>query len=109
MEAMLMFNKAVEASSITLSMLQLTGAYIFPPLQVEVWGGTDKNNLRLLGKTDPPQPGKESGNENLAIKCSFNKTKVTCIKLVVTPVKSLPSWLPRRSTRESSKSLAFYR
>jgi uncharacterized membrane protein len=96
MEAMLLFNKAVEAGSITLSMLQITGAYIFPPLQVEIWGGTDKNNLRFLGKTDPPQPDKQSGNENLAIKCSFNKTKVTCIKLVVTPVKSLPSWLPAK-------------
>jgi uncharacterized membrane protein len=99
MEAMLLFNKAVEASSITLSMLQITGAYIFPPTQVEVWGGTDKNNLRLLGKTDPPQPDKQSGNENLAIKCSFNKTKVTCIKLLATPVKELPVWIPAKDEK----------
>jgi uncharacterized membrane protein len=99
MEAILMFNKAVEASSITLSMLQQTGAYIFPPLQVEVWGGTNKNNLKFLGKTDPTQPGKESGNENLAVKCSFEKTRVACIKLIVTPVKSLPSWLPAKDQK----------
>ena len=51
MEVMLMFNKPVEASSITLSMLQQIGAYIFPPAQVEVWGGTNKNNLKFLGNT----------------------------------------------------------
>ena len=92
MEVMLMFNKPVEASSITLSMLQQIGAYIFPPAQVEVWGGTDKNNLKLLSKLNPEQPTKESGQENLAVKCSFNKTYVSCIKLLITPVKNLPAW-----------------
>ncbi len=92
MEVMLMFNKPVEASSITLSMLQQIGAYIFPPAQIEVWGGNNKNNLKLLSKLKPEQPTKESGDENLAVKCSFNKTSVSCIKLLVTPVKSLPAW-----------------
>jgi len=92
MEVILMFNKPVEAASITLSMLQQIGAYIFPPSQVEVWGGADKNHLRFLSKTNPQQPNKESGTENLAIKCSFNKTKLSCIKLLITPVRSLPAW-----------------
>ncbi len=92
MEVMLMFNKPVEASSITLSMLQLTGAYIFPPAQVEVWGGNNKNNLKLLSKLNPVQPDEKSGQENLAVKCSFAKTSVSCIKLLVTPVKHLPAW-----------------
>jgi uncharacterized membrane protein len=99
MDVILMFNKAIEASSITLSMLQITGAYIFPPLQVEVWGGKDKDHLRFLDKTAPDQPGKESGNENLAIKCNFNKTNLKYIKLVVTPVKNLPPWLPAKDQK----------
>ena len=92
MEVILMFNKPVETSSITLSMLQQIGAYILPPAQVEVWGGNNKNNLKLLSKLKPQQPTKESTDENLAVKCSFNKTSVSCIKLLVTPVKSLPAW-----------------
>lgn len=92
MEVMLMFNKPVEASSITLSMLQQIGPYIFPPAQVEVWGGNNKNNLKLLSKLNPEQPAKESTDENLAVKCSFNRRSVSCIKLLVTPVKHLPSW-----------------
>jgi hypothetical protein len=92
MQAILLFNKPVEAASITLSMLQQTGAYIFPPSQVEIWGGMDKNHPKLLGKIKPGQPNQESGTENLAIKCSFNKTSVSYIKLIVTPVKSLPAW-----------------
>lgn len=99
MQVMLFFNKPVETSSITLSMLQQIGAYIFPPQQVEVWGGTDKNNLKLLSKTKPEQPGKETGQENLAIKCDFNKTTVSCIKLVVTPVRSLPAWHPGKGEK----------
>jgi uncharacterized membrane protein len=92
MEVMLMFNKPIEASSITLSMLQQIGPYIFPPAQVEVWGGTNKNNLKLLSKLNPEQPTEKSGDGNLAVKCSFNKTPVSCIKLLVTPVRHLPTW-----------------
>jgi hypothetical protein len=92
MEAMLLFKKPVDASSITLSVLQNTGAYIFPPQQIEVWGGIDKDHLKLLSKSNPPQPGVEAGNENLAIKCSFDKTNVSYIKLLITPVRSLPAW-----------------
>jgi hypothetical protein len=92
MEVMLMFGKPVEASSITLSMLQQIGPYIFPPAQVEVWGGTNKNNLKLLSKLNPEQPTEKSGDENLAVKCSFNKTSVSCIKLLLTPVRHLPAW-----------------
>ncbi|MEP6682299.1 MAG: FN3 associated domain-containing protein [Parafilimonas sp.] len=92
MEVMLLFNKPIEASSIILSMLQQIGAYIFPPAQVEVWGGNNRNNLKLLSKINPEQPNEKSGQENLAVKCSFNKTSVSYIKLLVTPVKSLPVW-----------------
>ena len=92
MEIMLFFDKPVEASSITLSMLQLTGAYIFPPAQIEVWGGSNKSNLKLLSALKPEQPNEKSGQENLAVKCSFNKTSVSCIKLLVTPVRKLPAW-----------------
>ena len=92
MQVMLFFNKPVEASSITLSMLLQIGAYIFPPQEVEVWGGTDKNKMKLLGKIKPEQPEKETGQENLAIKCDFAKTNVSCIKLLVTPVRKLPTW-----------------
>lgn len=92
MEVLLLFNKPIETSSITLSMLQQLGSYIFPPAQVTVWGGTDKKNLKLLTTIKPQQPNKESTQENLAITCSFTKTTVTYLKLLVTPVKSLPAW-----------------
>ena len=92
MEVMLMFHKPVETSSITLSMLQQIGAWIFPPLEVQVWGGIDKNHLKLLNTTKPLQPTKESGTENLAIKCSFATINVSYIKLLVTPVRKLPAW-----------------
>ncbi len=92
MEVMLMFDKPVDAGSITLSMLQQLGSYIFPPAKVEVWGGTDKAHLKLLDKIQPVQPQKESVTENLAVKCSFDKTTVSYIKLLITPVHSLPAW-----------------
>ncbi len=99
MEVMLLFNKPVEAGSITLSMLQQIGAYVFPPTQVEVWGGTDKDHLKLLSKINPEQPTKESGNENLVLKCSFDKTKLSCIKLLITPLKKLPAWHPGKGQK----------
>ncbi|MES1217646.1 MAG: FN3 associated domain-containing protein [Bacteroidota bacterium] len=93
MEAMLVFGKAIDAKSVTLSMLKNVPGFILPPASIEVWGGLEENKMKLLSKLNPKQPTKESENsENLAIECSFNPTEVKFIKLLVKPVAKLPQW-----------------
>jgi uncharacterized membrane protein len=99
MEAMFFFGKAEEIKTVTVSALKNIGGYIFPPESVEVWGGENEKDLKLLSKVMPAQPTKEMtekkdfvNTENLAINCSFKPVTVKYIKLVVKPVPKLPKW-----------------
>ncbi|MBL7761886.1 MAG: chitobiase/beta-hexosaminidase C-terminal domain-containing protein [Chitinophagaceae bacterium] len=93
MEVKMLFNKPIEANNVTMSIMKDADGYILPPLSMEVWGGTDENNLKLLARVTPKQPGKDSHEqENLAIACDFQPTQVTCIKLIAKPVPRLPDW-----------------
>jgi hypothetical protein len=99
MEAILFFGKPEEVKKVSISALKNIGGYIFPPESVEVWGGENEKELKLLSKVSPQQPTKEStkeknfiNTENLVIDCSFKPTTVKCIKLIVKPVPKLPQW-----------------
>jgi hypothetical protein len=71
-----------------------------PPQSFEVWGGTNKNDMKLLGKTKPKQPVKEDDPfGNIAIECNFPATEVSCIKFVAKPVKHLPKWHPGKGEK----------
>ncbi len=99
-DAMLFFAKAVEAKSITISVLQDINSFIFPPAKVEVWGGADAKQLRLLGSITPQQPTKESTEkENTALECSFKPTRIKFIRLVMQPVYHLPEWHPGKGQK----------
>ncbi len=93
MQAMLLFNNPVKAQSITFSVLQNIGGYLFPPTRIDVWGGTDEKHLTLLGGIVPKQPTKEmTAAVNLSLVCSFAPTELKCIKFLAVPVHKLPEW-----------------
>lgn len=91
-ESLLLFNHAVKATSVTISMLRDIGGSIFPPTIVQVWGGMDKNKMKLLSHIAPKQPFKGDPNENMPIVCEFASTPLKYIKVVATPLAKLPSW-----------------
>ncbi|NEU08058.1 cytochrome C [Flavihumibacter sp. R14] len=94
MEAMLFFKQPVMMQSVTLNMLRQIPNYIFPPTGVEIWGGSNKNNLRLLSIIKP-KAGKE-GDEDSSIKveAKFKPQQISCIKIVAKNLKKLPVWHP---------------
>jgi hypothetical protein len=91
-EGLLMFKEPVKASSVTVSLLRDIGASIFPPATVEVYGGSDKNRLSLLGKIFPKQPIKGDPNTNLPLSCAFSPRDLKFIKVIATPVAKIPEW-----------------
>lgn len=99
LQAMLVFNNTVKANSVTLSMLQNTGAYIFPPAKVQVWGGANEKELKLLATVTPAQPSKADPNSNIPITCLFAPTQVSCLKIVAMPVARLPLWHPAKGEK----------
>ncbi|HWB27963.1 MAG TPA: FN3 associated domain-containing protein [Chitinophagaceae bacterium] len=93
MLAVMFFNNPIKASSITFSALQNTGASIFPPVKITIWGGASEGNLKLLGTITPTPPTKDMIEvKNLALQCNFSPTELKVIKFQAVPVAKLPAW-----------------
>lgn len=92
MEALLLFNSPKPVKNVTVSVLRNTGGYLMPPVLIEVWGGSDPKNLKLLGRLQPTQPQKHESSVILPFEINFAETSLSCIKVVAVPVPKLPPW-----------------
>jgi len=94
METMLFFKQPVNVQSVTLNALRQIPTYIFPPTGVEIWGGSNKNNLRLLSTTTPKTTKKGDEESFIKIEVKFKPQRITCLKIVAKNLKKLPAWHP---------------
>lgn len=88
----LLFDKEVNVQSVLFIACKNLGRYIFPPASVEIWGGEDKDHLKLLGKITPEPAEKGQFSKLLELNVDFAPANVKCIKAVIQPVKALPDW-----------------
>ncbi|MBC9909344.1 DUF2231 domain-containing protein [Chitinophaga varians] len=93
LEALVWFPQPVPLQSVTVGTLRNVGSYIFPPHQIEIWGGTNPHQLRLLKKITPPPSKKDDPVSAMDIDCTFPAAQVSYMKIVMTPA-ILPSWHP---------------
>ncbi|MEO6187441.1 MAG: FN3 associated domain-containing protein [Ginsengibacter sp.] len=97
MEAMYYFNKEAKVSSVTISSVINITSYLWPPEEIQVWGGKSEGSLRLLKRTQPPQPTKEGPSYLTSYDVNFAPSEIKVLKLIVKPVSKLPVWLnPKR-------------
>lgn len=99
MECLLPFSSAVAIESVALSSLVDVGSYIMPPARIEVWGGDDIKNMRLLGKWRPAQPERLQPSYMRPFECTFEKVRVRYVKVVAVPVAKLPAWHPGKGDK----------
>ncbi|NUO00018.1 MAG: hypothetical protein HUU01_05315 [Saprospiraceae bacterium] len=99
LEAFLFFKQPTTLSSVSVSTVVDIGSYIMPAAQVEVWGGSTKNNLVLLKKINPAQPSGLGAPAYLAgFNLDFASRKVRMVKIIVKSVSKLPAWHPGKGT-----------
>lgn len=94
MEAMLFFKQPVTIQSVSLNVLKQVPNYIFPPTGLEVWGGSNKNNLRLLSTTNLKTPKDGEEDSFIKVEAKFKPQHISCIKIVAKNLKKLPAWHP---------------
>jgi uncharacterized membrane protein len=99
MELLFEYRKPVHVQSITLSTVIDVYRYVMPPVYVEIWGGEDKTNMKLLSRIVPEQPSpmkKDSLIRTVAYlkgyECKFPPTTVKYIKIIGRSVAKLPKW-----------------
>jgi len=77
---------------IVLSFGRNIGGHVFPPEEVEVWAGDDKNKLTLIKKMKVEQP---TGYESLkveALSIPLESSTHRYYKVVAKPIAKLPQW-----------------
>jgi hypothetical protein len=99
MEMLLHYAEPVMVTSVTLSTQVDIGAFIMPPVSVEVWGGTTEKNLVRLSRITPQQPDSVKPAQMRGYDCNFKPTRVNYLKVVAVPVDKLPKWHPSKGQK----------
>ncbi len=77
---------------IVLSYADNLGGYIFPPTEVEVWGGKSAAEIKLINTIKIEQPTGYRPQSMDAIGVSFDSSNHVYYKIVAKPVSKLPLW-----------------
>lgn len=99
MECLLPFQSPVTVQHVTLSSLTDAGSYIMPPARIEIWGGEDVKNMKLLGKLTPAQPDSLRSPVMKGFQCTFTPATVKYIKVIAIPLAKLPAWHPGKGDK----------
>jgi uncharacterized membrane protein len=94
METLMFFKQPVMMQSVVLNVMRLIPTYIFPPVEVEIWGGSQKNSLRLLSKVKPEPTKNGAERALLKVEAKFKPQNISYLKIVARNLKALPDWHP---------------
>jgi hypothetical protein len=83
---------APNINKIVLSYGKNIGGYLFPPEEVEVWAGENKDKLRLIKKMKVNQPTGYEGLKVEALSIPLESSSFKYYKVVAKPVEKLPQW-----------------
>jgi uncharacterized membrane protein len=99
MEALLVFDQPSVISVVTVNTLIDIGSYLMPPEYIEIWGGDDPGQLKLLNRITPGQPSKMQPAYQQGYDLKFNPVTTRYLKLIAKPVSKLPAWHPAKGKK----------
>ena len=91
-EASFEFSNSPKLSKVVISYADNLGSYIFPPAEVEVWGGSNENDAKLIKSVKLAMPQSYRANSMEALVIPFGPATHAYYKIVAKPVGRLPEW-----------------
>jgi hypothetical protein len=93
LEAVFYFDETVPTiKNVTLSFAKNIGAECMPPQEMQVWGGADEKNLKLLARVTPSQPTDYVKTRIEGVSLDIPESNFACYKLVARPLAKLPAF-----------------
>ncbi|MBE9462620.1 chitobiase/beta-hexosaminidase C-terminal domain-containing protein [Dyadobacter sp. UP-52] len=86
------FKKPVPISSVGVHYMVEEDTGIFPPQLVEVWGGSNPKQLKLLTIFSAQLPSKGDKPSLKSVESNFKTETVTYLKIVAKPLNKMPKW-----------------
>ena len=99
--AIFYFDSSRTVNNISISYNKNVQSYLMPPTEIEIWGGDEKNKLRLLKKMSPVQTSKKEKDivRVEGIKIDLKPTTFKYYKIVAKNLLKLPSWHPGKGEK----------
>ncbi|MBX3253360.1 MAG: chitobiase/beta-hexosaminidase C-terminal domain-containing protein [Chitinophagaceae bacterium] len=92
LELMFLYNDPAVVQSVGLHTYISSGEQAFPPEHIEVWGGANERDMKLLASIKPLMPQEKDEREVKIINVGFKPEKVACLKVVAKPLMKQPPW-----------------
>src|SRR5579871_2750495 len=90
MECLMVFPKIITPQNITVSSIVSPGAWVFPPKDIKIFGGTSAGNLKLLYHSNPPIDTLLTSNYMIPYECKITPTALKYIKVIIEPIGRIP-------------------
>ena len=99
--AVFYFDSIRPIKSISISYGKNVPSYLVPPAEIEIWGGDDKNHLKLLKKVMPQPVTKDEQNAVRVegIKIDIAESTLRYYKITARNVSKLPAWHPGKGQK----------
>jgi hypothetical protein len=92
LEAEFTFARETAIKTITISYARNLWAMCMPPREVEVWGGNDRTNMKLIYKGKAVQPDTWVSNRIEGFSFDLSATGFEYYKLIAHPLSRLPEF-----------------
>ncbi|WP_025761854.1 c-type cytochrome domain-containing protein [Dyadobacter tibetensis] len=93
------FQKPISLSSVGVHYMVEEDTGIFPPEKIEVWGANKPGNWKLLTRFKAPLTQKGETPSIRLVEGKFAKEEVSFLKIIASPVKSIPIWSKRKGNK----------
>lgn len=84
--------------SVFISTLDDTGSWIFPPTELEVWGGNNINDLKKLNTISIAPPDGPEPKHMIIHELAFEATALKYVRVIAKNYGNLPEWHPGKDT-----------
>ncbi|MBO3699543.1 c-type cytochrome domain-containing protein [Roseivirga sp. E12] len=84
--------------SVFISTLDDTGSWIFPPTELEIWGGSTSGNLKKLNTLSISSPDGPEPKHMIIHELTFDKADLKYVRVIAKNYGDLPDWHPGKDT-----------
>lgn len=90
------FKEVKPVKSLTISYARNMGSWLVPPELIEVWGGNNDADLRLIASARPAVPSKFESNRVEGVTLPITGGAYRRFKIKVTPTSHLPEFISKK-------------
>lgn len=84
--------------SVFISTLDDTGSWIFPPTELEIWGGNSSSDLQKLNTLSITPPDGPEPKHMIIHELAFDKRDLKYLRVIAKNYGNLPDWHPGKDT-----------